>query len=118
MAAGNVGAMTCEIRLADDERFNLRIEAPRYEGYVMGRSDETVHFTPDIDFAANASREKGVSRRHAALVNFHGTPHIIDLSSVNGTFLNGKRLPPDQPFPLGQVNRLRLGTLDVIITIY
>ena len=84
----------------------------------MGRSDETVHFTPDIDFAAYASREKGVSRRHAALVSFHGTPHVIDLSSVNGTYLNDKRLPPDQPFPLGQVNRLRLGTLDIIITIY
>ncbi len=84
----------------------------------MGRSDATVHFTPDIDFAAYASREKGVSRRHAALVNYHDAPHVIDLSSVNGTFLNGKRLPPDQPFPLEQVNRLRLGTLDIIITIY
>ncbi len=118
MAAGNVSTMTCDVRLTDDERFSLQIEAPRFEGYVMGRSDETVHFTPDIDFAAYASREKGVSRRHAALVSYHDAPHVIDLSSVNGTYLNGKRLPPDQPFPLGKVNRLRLGTLDIIITIY
>jgi hypothetical protein len=43
--------------------------------------------------------------------------HLIDLFSANGTYLNGKRLPPEQPYPLGEYNELRLGTLDIIITI-
>ncbi len=118
MAAGSVANRMCDLRLVDDERFSLQIEVSRLEGYVMGRSDEATNFTPDIDFVAYASREKGVSRRHAALISFHGAPHVVDLSSVNGTYLNDKRLPPDQPIPLERFNKLRLGTLDIIIMIY
>ncbi len=109
--------MKCAIRFADDDRLGFQIDAPGSEGYVIGRADEALHYTPDINLAAYDSRDKGVSRRHAALVSYQGVPHIIDLFSANGTYLNGKRLPPDQPYPLGQFNELRLGTLNVIITI-
>ena len=109
--------MKCSFRLADDERVGFQVDAPVTEGYVIGRSDEALRYTPDIDLSLYDSRDKGVSRRHAALVNFRGVPHIIDLFSANGTYLNGKRLPPDQPYALGQFNKLRLGTLNVIITI-
>lgn len=118
MTTETFSAHKCSIRLPGDERFDVQVDAPLVEGYIIGRSDEGVHFTPDIDLAAYASRENGVSRRHAALVHYKGAPHLIDLNSVNGTFLNGSRLPPDQPHALGQINQLRLGTLDVIITIY
>jgi pSer/pThr/pTyr-binding forkhead associated (FHA) protein len=107
----------CSIRVADSERIAFQIETPLVEGCVIGRSDENAQYVPDIDLAPYDSREKGVSRRHAALVTYHGQPHIIDLFSVNGTYLDGHRLPPDQPHPLGQVNELRLGMLDVIITL-
>jgi pSer/pThr/pTyr-binding forkhead associated (FHA) protein len=110
-------ATKCNIRLADNEQVVFQLDAPQMEGYVIGRSDESTHYTPDIDFARYDSREKGVSRRHAALISYRGAPHVIDLFSVNGTYLNGKRLSPDQPYPLGKFNELRLGTLDVIITV-
>lgn len=109
--------MKCAFRFAEDERVGFQVDAPVTEGYVIGRSDEALHYTPDIDLSVYDSRDKGVSRRHAALINYRDVPHIIDLFSANGTYLNGKRLPPDQPYPLGQSNKLRLGTLDVIITI-
>ena len=109
--------MKCDFRFADSERAGFQVEAPSVEGYVIGRSDQAIHYVPDIDLSAYDSQDKGLSRRHAALINYRGKPHIIDLFSVNGTYLNGKRLPPDQPFPLESVNQLRLGTLDVIITI-
>ena len=117
MISGALATMKCTIRFADDERGGFQIEVPVVEGYVIGRSDEALHYTPDIDLSAYDSREMGLSRRHAALISYRGAPHIIDLHSVNGTYLNGKKLPPDQPFPLGQVNELRLGAVDVIITI-
>ena len=109
--------MKCSIRLPNEDLIGFQVETPLVEGYVIGRSDDALSYLPDIDLSAYDSRDKGVSRRHAALVNYEGSLHIIDLYSANGTFLNGKRLSPDQPYPLTPYNELRLGTLDVIITI-
>lgn len=107
----------CSIRVGDSERIAFLIETPFVEGYIIGRSDDSAQYVPDIDLAPFDSREKGVSRRHAALINYRGQPHIIDLFSINGTYLDGQRLPPDRPQPLGQINMLRLGMLDMTITV-
>lgn len=108
----------CRLEALGDGQHDFQMDVPLNAGYIIGRSDEGAHFVPDIDLVGCASREKGVSRRHAALISYRGAPHIIDLFSVNGTYLNGERLVPDQPYPLRPVNQLRLGTLDLIITIY
>ncbi|MBK8020467.1 MAG: FHA domain-containing protein [Chloroflexi bacterium] len=86
-------------------------------GVVIGRSDEATHYQPDVDLAECAGREKGVSRRHAAIVQYRGELHLIDLRSVNGTFLNDQVLSPDQPYPLGADSHIRLGTLEIKMTI-
>jgi len=112
----NPSTKKCNIRFMDDNA-SFQIDLPTVEGYVIGRSDDALQYIPDIDTSKHHSFDKGVSRRHAALVNLGGVPHIIDLYSANGTFLNGKRLAPDHPYPLGEMNKVRLGTLDVIITI-
>jgi pSer/pThr/pTyr-binding forkhead associated (FHA) protein len=91
----------------------FRIDAPASEGYIIGRSDVNSSYQPDIDLVACNALEKGVSRRHAALVRYQGMIHILDLNSVNGTFLNGERLQPDIPYPLNTDDDLRLGTLNV-----
>jgi pSer/pThr/pTyr-binding forkhead associated (FHA) protein len=109
--------MKCIIRLADNESVGFQLDAPLVEGYVIGRADEALQYMPDIDLSDYDSRDKGVSRRHAALVNFEGKPHLIDLYSANGTYMNGRRLSPEQPYALGQHNEVRLGTLDVIIIV-
>ena len=109
--------MKCNIRLPNEYQVGFEVEMPLVEGHVMGRSDDALNYVPDIDLSPYDSRDKGVSRRHAALVNYEGNLHIVDLYSANGTFLNGKRLQPDQPYALLAYNELRLGTLDVIITI-
>lgn len=103
--------------MLNNDTKGIQIDMPLVEGYVIGRSDEALNYIPDIDLASYDSREKGVSRRHAALVNYEGAAHIVDLASANGTYLNGKRLSPDQPYLLANFNEIRLGTLDVIITI-
>ena len=107
----------CDIRLLHDDRVGFVVDTAFNEGFIIGRSDEAVSYMPDIDLSPYDSRNKGVSRRHAALVTYEGAPHLIDLFSANGTYLNGEKLAPDQPYPLAQVNEIRLGTLDVIITI-
>lgn len=106
----------CSIHFPDEDA-GLQVDLPAVEGYVIGRADEALEYLPDIDLSTHSTLDNGISRRHAALVNLGGVPHLIDLYSANGTYLNGKRLAPDQPYPLDESNHVRLGTLDVIITI-
>jgi len=102
-----------EIRLpadhAGEKRLTLTIAAPISEGYVFGRSEEGNAYQPDIDLTPFRARSRGVSRRHAALVRYHGLIHLLDLHSINGTFLNGKRLSPDLPALVGDGDQVRLG---------
>jgi pSer/pThr/pTyr-binding forkhead associated (FHA) protein len=111
--AAKMRQMKISLHIHPENRIIRTISAPEDEGYIVGRSDETSDFVPDIDLAKYGARELGVSRRHAALVRYQGIPHIIDLNSVNGTFWNGRRLVPDMPYPLEGDGTLRLGTLQL-----
>lgn len=84
-------------------------------GYVLGRSGTGSDYVPDVDFAQCDAHQHGVSRRHAALVSLNDALHLLDLDSVNGTFVNGKRLRPDAPQPLCAGDTLALGTLNFIL---
>jgi len=88
-----------------------RYEPPAVEGYVIGRTDDDSEYQPDIDLAAFEARDHGVSRRHLAWVSFNNKSHVIDLNSINGTYLNGRRLTPDIPVVWQPGDELRLGTL-------
>lgn len=104
--------MRCVITV-NNCQFVEMIDVSVTSGIVIGRSDEATHYQPDIDLTPCAGREKGVSRRHAAVVQYRGVLHLIDLNSVNGTFLNEQMLPAEQPVPLSSENQIRLGTLDM-----
>ncbi|MBK8033865.1 MAG: FHA domain-containing protein [Anaerolineae bacterium] len=104
------------VRVANSENAVISIDPPAAEGYVIGRSDEASSYVPDIDLVQYDAREKGVSRRHSALVRFQGATCVIDLNSVNGTFVDGKRLAPDSPHPIGRSCNVTLGTLTLSIS--
>lgn len=104
-----------EIRVCDVDHAVFRLASLQGEGYVIGRTDETSDYAPDIDLAEHGGREQGVSRRHAALVRYRGTIHIVDLNSVNGTYLNGRRLQPDMPYPLNAGDSLKLGNMNLAL---
>ncbi len=103
------------IRIANSETAAYYIESPTTEGYVIGRSDDASSYAPDIDLVQFDAREKGVSRRHSALVRFQGATCVVDLNSANGTFVDGKRLLPDVPHPIGRSCEVTLGTLSLTI---
>jgi len=105
-----------EIRLSGNGKTVAQIEPPGVEGYILGRSDTSSTYLPDIDLADFDARDKGVSRRHAVLVNYRGLVHVVDLSSVNGTFLNGERLLPDVPYPLNSGDQLSLANLSLVVS--
>lgn len=74
--------------------------APRV---VIGRSPESPANRLLADF-------DNVSRRHAEIRVDHNGVWIADLGSTNGTYLDGKRLPADEPRPLTDGARLRLAS--------
>ena len=65
---------------------------------VMGRAAEA-----DLRI-----EDRAVSNRHAKIVRAHGEHVLLDLGSMNGTFLNGQRILPHQPFSLAFGDSIQL----------
>jgi pSer/pThr/pTyr-binding forkhead associated (FHA) protein len=104
------------VQINDDVHNSFEVDISIAEGYIIGRSDSKSSYIPDIDLAPFRALEHGVSRRHAALVHHQGQLHVLDLSSVNGTFLNGERLASEVPYALSSGDKLLLGNLNLLIT--
>lgn len=81
------------------------------EELVIGRLVPETGWSPDIDLQEHGGQEKGVSRRHAAIIRRDDTLYLVDLSSPNATFLNEVRLFPQQPRALRDGDTLRVGRL-------
>lgn len=63
---------------------------------VIGRYDSAKDYSPLVDLDKVDGRAGGVSRVHATMSWKDDVLGIVDHDSKNGTFLNGKRLVPDQ----------------------
>ena len=86
-------------------------DADQVDEILIGRYDPDTSNSPDIDLRDYGGAEKGVSRRHAAIIRRDGALRIVDRGSPNGTFLNGQRLITDQPRILRDGDHVRLGHL-------
>lgn len=86
------------------------------EGYILGRSDTKSSYVVDIDLSELGALDRGVSRRHAALVYYEEKIHLVDLSSVNGSLVNGQRLMSETPYILNDGDQLTLGQL--VMTVF
>ena len=69
---------------------------------TVGRADDNSVCVPDDHFA---------SGHHARLERRDGIVHVIDLSSTNGTYVNGKRI--DAPTMLRVGDRIQFGAVIV-----
>lgn len=107
------GVLEIEMLGESGEQARIQFNAPGVEGYIIGRVDNKSSYTPDIDLTSHHALQKGLSRRHAALVRYQGMVHILDLSSVNGTFLNGQRLAPDVPHVVRTGDKIRFGNFNI-----
>ena len=81
---------------------------------VLGRAGGT-HQDPYLNLAAYGAAEKGVSHQHAALELIGKIVMLTDLSSTNGTFLNGQRLSPNQQCLVRSGDDIGLGQLVIYI---
>jgi pSer/pThr/pTyr-binding forkhead associated (FHA) protein len=91
----------------------ITFEAANGQELVIGRRDPITNELPAIDLTNFDALNKGISRRHAALVRKDTSLHIIDKGSPNGTFLNGQRLVQNQPRVVRNGDDIRFGHLAV-----
>jgi hypothetical protein len=77
----------------------------------LGRLDPVSGSFPDVDLTDYGGVDKGVSRRHAKVIRRGSEVFIEDLGSFNGTFLNGRRLPPHCVEALESGGELQLSKL-------
>jgi len=80
---------------------------------LVGRLDVGRGIFPQVDLTPDGGLEGGVSRRHARIFFRNDRFYIEDLGSTNGTYVNGVRLDPYSPRPLGDGDELRLGRIAV-----
>ncbi len=78
---------------------------------ILGRIDQGGLIQPDILLDEFNALEQGVSRHHAVIYLEDNVLKVMDLDSVNGTYLNGLRLIPHQCRILRDGDELRLGNL-------
>jgi hypothetical protein len=87
------------------------VEMPLTKEVNIGRLDPASASFPDVDLTSDGGLEKGVSRRHAKITRRGSEVFIEDLGSINGTFLNRKKLTPYLPQALKNGDELQLGKL-------
>lgn len=95
---------------AQDQMVVLKGQQP----VTLGRYQENEP-PPTIDMTVYGGHHLGVSRRHVTI-----TPHaegytLEDLGSANGTFVNERRLTPNQPYTLRNGDLVRVGQLLMFI---
>ena len=109
------GPLSIRLRIGDSGR---QVEASLNKAIHMGRLDPASDVFPEVDLTNDNGLERGVSRRHARILKREGTVVAEDLGSINGTFINGKRLAPYLPEVLRHGDQLQLGKLMIEIEMF
>jgi hypothetical protein len=82
--------------------------------FVMGRKVGT---TTEglLDLAPFGGYHLGLSRRHAVIRRIEHGYEVLDLGSVNGTWVNDERLVPHKSYPLESGSHLRIGNMQLFV---
>ena len=79
-------------------------------GRKVGTSSEQM-----LDLAPFGGYSLGLSRRHVVVRRTRDGYELLDLGSVNGTWLDEERLVPHKPYPLPSSSHLRLGRMRLLV---
>lgn len=101
---------------AENKKTEFVFDRDEVTELLMGRHDPDTDKSPPIDLAEYGGIEMGVSRNHAKILRRDGALHIMDISSANGTFLNGQRLVAEQLRVLRDGDDIRLGEMMLRVT--
>jgi hypothetical protein len=111
-AAFSVPRPTFHLQIKDaDQQIPITLLAGQQ--LVLGWANLADTPEPFVDLSPYNAIEHGVSRQHAAILRDGQIFSLVDLGSINGTYLNGQRLVPHEPQPLQNPSEIRLGRLRV-----
>ncbi|HLO17285.1 MAG TPA: FHA domain-containing protein [Anaerolineales bacterium] len=82
--------------------------------FVVGRRVGTTSEAL-LDLAPLGGYHLGISRRHVVIRRTEHGYEVLDLGSVNGTWLNNERLLPHKAYPLASGSHLRLGRMRLFV---
>jgi pSer/pThr/pTyr-binding forkhead associated (FHA) protein len=82
---------------------------------TMGRNDPVTGINPTLDLTEFHGAELGVSRFHAEISITDGRYYLKDMGSTNGTYINGKKIPPYKLTQIRSSDQIRLGHLSIVI---
>ena len=108
------GPMTIRLKIGDHQR---EVQVVLNKVIHLGRLDPASNVFPEVDLTADDAQACGISRRHAGIFKQGGMVVVEDLGSINGTFVNGKRLDPYLPEKLADGYIMQLGRLLIKILI-
>ncbi len=104
----------------------VAVKAPEPKGFVASVSingnitEQTIETLPcllgrDKENCDLVVAEKAVSRKHARIYINDGKLYLEDVAEHNGTYLNGRKLPPLGNSPLNENDKINLGRATVVI---
>jgi len=73
------------------------IELPKQKDVILGRSDPTLGYNPDLDMSVAGDISMHVSRRHARITERNGYHYLEEMGSPGGTRLNGRPIHLGDP---------------------
>lgn len=79
--------------------------------FTFGRAALGQAVIPDFDLTPYDGLAKGVSRIHAMIVITEKEVFLRDLTSINGSQINGIRLSPNMDYPIKAGDMINLGRL-------
>jgi pSer/pThr/pTyr-binding forkhead associated (FHA) protein len=89
------------------------LSIPDLAELIVGRSDPQSNSYPDVDLGPYGGLDLGVSRRHFRMSRNGDQFYVEDLNSVNGTVVNGQRIPSHNLHPLRSGDQISLGKMEL-----
>jgi len=111
---------------APGETGTLNLVFPNGQSFVMqgdhaevGRADVAQNWHPELDVIpfGGGAPDLGVSRHHARLERRDGGFAVIDVGSTNGTYINGRVAPYNQPVAIKDGDTLSFGALNTQLVV-
>lgn len=110
----NTKPVAIQLKIGPGKR---EVEAKLDKVINIGRVDPISAIFPEVDLTDESVSSKSVSRRHARILKRENSVILEDLGSINGTFINGKKLDPYMSEVLSDGDLLQVGKIPIEIKI-
>jgi len=92
-----------------------KMEAKSTQELLNIGKTKAAHASDFLDLSPMHAGTLGVSRRHVMIRRTVSGFEVTDLSSRNGSWLDGQRLVPNRPYSLSSRSQLRIGNMRLLI---